>query len=230
MCANWTRRSRCNSSSRCCHRARGHVDPTWSRDIRCGGDSHPEMPSSPGSVGLLCVLYCCTPAQHSPGFASGCRDAVIVVFFFWPVFCPSRRVFKSARSCLIAEMKYYLAVVLLYYLWFYISSSLAAAGSKICERKHVLCILEIEKFSECKKKGREQEHGNPDDRRTNKPTCHGAYINSKQVWQRMKTDTTPSSCKEEDDSPKKNKYPCNKMQKKVYRKQINRLGKIDTHR
>ena len=52
MCFNLTRRSRCNSSSRCCYRAREHVDPTWSRKIRCGGDSHPETPSSPGSVGL----------------------------------------------------------------------------------------------------------------------------------------------------------------------------------
>ena len=33
------------------HRARGHVDPTWSREIRCGRDtSHSEVPSSPGSV------------------------------------------------------------------------------------------------------------------------------------------------------------------------------------
>ena len=36
----------------CCYRAREHVDPVWSRRIRRGGDSHPEMPSSPGSVGL----------------------------------------------------------------------------------------------------------------------------------------------------------------------------------
>ena len=49
---NLTRSSRCNSSSRCCYLARGHVDPTWSREIRCGGDSHPETPSSPSSVGL----------------------------------------------------------------------------------------------------------------------------------------------------------------------------------
>ena len=52
MCFNLSRRSRCNSSSRCCYRAREHVGPTWSRKIRCGGDSHPETPSSPGSVGL----------------------------------------------------------------------------------------------------------------------------------------------------------------------------------
>ena len=45
-------RSRCNNSSRCCYRAREHVDPAWSRRIRHGGDSHPEMSSSPGSVGL----------------------------------------------------------------------------------------------------------------------------------------------------------------------------------
>ena len=45
-------RSRCNSNSRCCYRAREHVDPAWSRGIRHGGDSHPEMPSSPGSVVL----------------------------------------------------------------------------------------------------------------------------------------------------------------------------------
>ena len=45
-------RSCCNSSSRCCYRAREHVDPARSRRIRHGGDSHPEMPSSPGSVGL----------------------------------------------------------------------------------------------------------------------------------------------------------------------------------
>ena len=45
-------RSRCNSSSRCCYRAREHVDPAWSRRIRHGGDIHPEMSSSPGSVGL----------------------------------------------------------------------------------------------------------------------------------------------------------------------------------
>ena len=34
--------------------AREHVDPAWSRRIRHGGDSHPEMSSSPGSssVGL----------------------------------------------------------------------------------------------------------------------------------------------------------------------------------
>ena len=44
-------RSRCNNSLRCCYRAREHVDPAWSRRIRHGGDSHPEM-SSPGSVGL----------------------------------------------------------------------------------------------------------------------------------------------------------------------------------
>ena len=44
-------RSRCNSS-RCCYRARVHVDPAWSRRITHGGDSHPEMSSSPGSVGL----------------------------------------------------------------------------------------------------------------------------------------------------------------------------------
>ena len=52
MCINLTRRSRCNRSSRCCYRAREHVDPTRSRKIRCGGDSHPETPSSPCSVGL----------------------------------------------------------------------------------------------------------------------------------------------------------------------------------
>ena len=40
-----TQRSRCNSSSRCCYRAREHVDPTWSRKISRGGDSHPETPS-----------------------------------------------------------------------------------------------------------------------------------------------------------------------------------------
>ena len=45
-------RSRCNRSSRCCYRAREHVDPAWSRRTRHGGDSHPEMSSSPGSVGL----------------------------------------------------------------------------------------------------------------------------------------------------------------------------------
>ena len=45
-------RSRCNSSSRCWYRAREHVDPAWSRRIRHGGDSDPEMPLSPGSVGL----------------------------------------------------------------------------------------------------------------------------------------------------------------------------------
>ena len=45
-------RSRCNRSSRCCYRAREHVDPAWSRRIGHGGDSHPEMSSSPGSVGL----------------------------------------------------------------------------------------------------------------------------------------------------------------------------------
>ena len=45
-------RSRCNSSSRCCYRAREHVDPTWSRRITHGGESRPEMPLSPGSVGL----------------------------------------------------------------------------------------------------------------------------------------------------------------------------------
>ena len=44
--------SRCNSSSRCCYRAREHVDPAWSGRIRHGGDSHPEILSSPGSVGL----------------------------------------------------------------------------------------------------------------------------------------------------------------------------------
>ena len=33
-CVNLTRRSRCNSSSsRCCYRARGHVDPV----VVCGG-------------------------------------------------------------------------------------------------------------------------------------------------------------------------------------------------
>ena len=37
---NLTRRSRCNSSSRCCYRARGHFDPTWPREIWCGGDNH----------------------------------------------------------------------------------------------------------------------------------------------------------------------------------------------
>ena len=42
-CTNLTRRSRYNSSSRCCYRARGHVDPTWSRKIRCRGDSHPQF-------------------------------------------------------------------------------------------------------------------------------------------------------------------------------------------
>ena len=47
-----TQRSRCNSGSRCCYRAREHVDPSLSREIRCGGDSHPEMPSSSGSAGL----------------------------------------------------------------------------------------------------------------------------------------------------------------------------------
>ena len=52
MFVNLTRCSRCNSSSRCCYRACGHVDPASSRKIRCGGDSHPEPPSSPGSVGL----------------------------------------------------------------------------------------------------------------------------------------------------------------------------------
>ena len=31
-CVNFTRRSRCNSSSRCCYRASGHVDPACSRD------------------------------------------------------------------------------------------------------------------------------------------------------------------------------------------------------
>ena len=45
-------RSRCNRSSRCCYRAREHVDPACSRRIRHGGDSHPEPSSSPGSVGL----------------------------------------------------------------------------------------------------------------------------------------------------------------------------------
>ena len=45
-------RSRCNNSSRCCYPSREHVDPAWSRRIRHGGDSHPEMSSSPGSVGL----------------------------------------------------------------------------------------------------------------------------------------------------------------------------------
>ena len=45
-------RSRCNRSSRCCYRAREHVDPARSRRIRHGGDSHPEISSSPGSVGL----------------------------------------------------------------------------------------------------------------------------------------------------------------------------------
>ena len=52
MCFNLTLRSRCNSSSRCCYRVHEHVDPTWSRKIRCSGDNHPETPSSPGSVGL----------------------------------------------------------------------------------------------------------------------------------------------------------------------------------
>ena len=36
--------------SRCCYRAREHVDP-----IRHGGDSHPEMSFSPGSVELARV-------------------------------------------------------------------------------------------------------------------------------------------------------------------------------
>ena len=45
-------RSCCNSSSGCCYRAHEHVHPASSCRIRHGGDSHPEMPSSPGSVGL----------------------------------------------------------------------------------------------------------------------------------------------------------------------------------
>ena len=45
-------RSHCNSSSRCCYRAREHVDSAGYRGITHGGDSHPEMSSSPGSMGL----------------------------------------------------------------------------------------------------------------------------------------------------------------------------------
>ena len=45
-------RSRCNNSSRCCYRAREHVNPARSRRIRHGGGSHPEMSSFPCSVGL----------------------------------------------------------------------------------------------------------------------------------------------------------------------------------
>ena len=45
-------RSRCNRSPRCCYRARELVHPAWSRRIKHGGDSHPKMSSSPGSVGL----------------------------------------------------------------------------------------------------------------------------------------------------------------------------------
>ena len=56
-CFNLTRCSRCNRSWRCCHRAREHVDPTWSRKIRCIRDSHPETPSSPGSVGYMFIAY-----------------------------------------------------------------------------------------------------------------------------------------------------------------------------
>ena len=41
-------RSRCNSSSRCCCRAREHVDPTWSRKIR-----HWSVRSTNAAVGLL---------------------------------------------------------------------------------------------------------------------------------------------------------------------------------
>ena len=51
-CVNFSRRSRCYSSSRYCYQERVRIDSTWSREIPCGGDSQPEMPSSPGSVGL----------------------------------------------------------------------------------------------------------------------------------------------------------------------------------
>ena len=68
-CVNLTRRSRCNSSSRCCYRARGHVDPTSSRNIRCDGDSHPETPSSPGSVGLARVH----PLTQTQAMEPSCR-------------------------------------------------------------------------------------------------------------------------------------------------------------
>ena len=69
-CVNLTRRSRCNSSSRCCYRVPGDDDPTGSREIRCGGDGHPEMPSSPGSVGLararpLTKTQAMAPSRHT---------------------------------------------------------------------------------------------------------------------------------------------------------------------
>ena len=56
-CLNFNPRSSCNSSSRCCYRAREHVDPAWSRRIRHGGDSHLETSSFPGSVGLARAHY-----------------------------------------------------------------------------------------------------------------------------------------------------------------------------
>ena len=62
-------RSRCK---RCCHRAREHVDPAWSRRIRHGGDSHPEMSSSSGSVGLARAH----PLTKNPGYGAFPPDLV----------------------------------------------------------------------------------------------------------------------------------------------------------
>ena len=60
-CVNLTRRSRCNSGVRCCYRAREHVDPTWSRKTRYGGDSHPETSS---------------PTNKNPGYGAFPPDSV----------------------------------------------------------------------------------------------------------------------------------------------------------
>ena len=49
---NLTRRPPCNGSENFRYRAREHVDSAWSGQTQCGGDSHLEAPSSPGSVGL----------------------------------------------------------------------------------------------------------------------------------------------------------------------------------
>ena len=67
MCFNLTRRSRCNSSSRCCYRAREHVDPTWSRKIRCGGDVCTLSDANSWGKKISCRAWCvrCEQAETS---------------------------------------------------------------------------------------------------------------------------------------------------------------------
>ena len=115
-------RSRCNSSSRCCYRARKHVDPVWSRRIRHGGDMI--------VLQLWQQLQCDTPCPYSV------RSTRYIIRLSLPP--PPKKSIKGRLLCRIfwdSEMDPFCPLMLWLHFWTSLYECRISCAA-LCENKH----------------------------------------------------------------------------------------------